>query len=141
MAFNYIHTTTYIHLHKAVAIPRAYLGIRLRRVDQSGRVHLHVLHVDVAGAEGLRHLDAVAGAVVAVGGRQVEDVGSHLFPDQAVRKDSREPRNLVSGSLNFFEVAHTCAPRVCHNQSSGICVWICVWKLKSSRLHKSSVHT
>ena len=38
-------------------------GVRFGRIDETGRVHLHLLDVGEAGADRLRHLDAVAGAV------------------------------------------------------------------------------
>mmetsp|Transcript_126763 Transcript_126763/g.364584 ORF Transcript_126763/g.364584 Transcript_126763/m.364584 type:complete len:245 (-) Transcript_126763:719-1453(-) len=47
------------------------LRVRIVRLHQAGRVDLHPLEVDSAAADGFAHLDAVAGAVLAVGRRQV----------------------------------------------------------------------
>lgn len=55
-----------------------HLRIRLGRVHKAGWMHLHELHVNVTGANRLCHFEAIAGAVVAIRRRQMEDVGPHL---------------------------------------------------------------
>mmetsp|Transcript_51062 Transcript_51062/g.111311 ORF Transcript_51062/g.111311 Transcript_51062/m.111311 type:complete len:514 (-) Transcript_51062:66-1607(-) len=54
------------------------LRIRIIRLHQPGGVHLHPLQIDALPADLLAHLDAVAGAVLAVRGRQVHQVRAVL---------------------------------------------------------------
>mmetsp|Transcript_70927 Transcript_70927/g.188595 ORF Transcript_70927/g.188595 Transcript_70927/m.188595 type:complete len:403 (+) Transcript_70927:249-1457(+) len=54
------------------------LGIGVVGLHEAGGVHLNPLEVDALAANGLTHLDAVAGAVLAVGGGQVHEVRAVL---------------------------------------------------------------
>mmetsp|Transcript_62602 Transcript_62602/g.164284 ORF Transcript_62602/g.164284 Transcript_62602/m.164284 type:complete len:547 (-) Transcript_62602:70-1710(-) len=54
------------------------LGIRVIRLHEAGRVHLNPLQVDGLGADGLADLDGVTSAVLAVRGRQVQEVRTVL---------------------------------------------------------------
>mmetsp|Transcript_108466 Transcript_108466/g.282956 ORF Transcript_108466/g.282956 Transcript_108466/m.282956 type:complete len:452 (-) Transcript_108466:70-1425(-) len=54
------------------------LGVGVVRLHQPGGVHLDPLQVDGPRADCLAHLDTVAGAMLAVGGRQMEQVGAVL---------------------------------------------------------------
>jgi len=54
------------------------LGIRVIGLHQTRGMHLNPFQVDALGPDGLAHLDAVAGAVLAVGGGQMQQVWAVL---------------------------------------------------------------
>eukprot|EP00754_Rhynchopus_humris_P031361 Rhum_TRINITY_DN15333_c13_g1::Rhum_TRINITY_DN15333_c13_g1_i1::g.152460::m.152460 len=57
------------------------LVVRLLRVHERRRVHLHHVEVDRRAAHSRRHLDAVTGAVHAVGGRKVHVLGAERLQE------------------------------------------------------------
>mmetsp|Transcript_50585 Transcript_50585/g.69295 ORF Transcript_50585/g.69295 Transcript_50585/m.69295 type:complete len:377 (+) Transcript_50585:711-1841(+) len=64
------------------------LGIRIIGLHQAGGVHLNPFKVDALATDGLTHLNAVAGAVLAVSGRQVHQVRA-VLGQQRVRGEVR----------------------------------------------------
>mmetsp|Transcript_41832 Transcript_41832/g.97984 ORF Transcript_41832/g.97984 Transcript_41832/m.97984 type:complete len:255 (+) Transcript_41832:1224-1988(+) len=69
-----------------------HLGRRLgaAHVDETGRVDLHVLHVNRAGADGHGHLHAVAARPLAIRSREGEQVRPVLGQQRRVRAVIRE---------------------------------------------------
>merc|ERR1719217_63693 len=55
-----------------------HLGVGIVRLHKTRRVHLHPLQIDRLRADALTHLDAVASAMLAVRGREVEQIRAVL---------------------------------------------------------------
>jgi len=66
------------------------LGVRVVRLDETGRVDLDPLQIDGGGAGGDAHLDAVTGAVLTVGGGQMHQIGAMLGEQGVVAEISTE---------------------------------------------------
>jgi len=64
------------------------LGIRLIRVNETSGVDLDKVEVDSASADGEGHLDAVSGAVIAVGGGELKEIRTVLLEERVVGKVS-----------------------------------------------------
>ena len=97
-----------------------HLGVRLIRVHETGRVHLHAVHVDGLRADGDGHLDAVARAVVAVRGGLPEQVRTVLRQEavlaevraEAAGRDADGALHLLRlAALHVLHAAHTRAVR------------------------------
>jgi hypothetical protein len=58
------------------------LRLGLIRVDEAGRVHLYLLEIDRVRTNGHGHLVAVTGAVVAVGGGELPELGTVLLEER-----------------------------------------------------------
>lgn len=76
----------------------ADLCSRVFRVDQTGRVNLHLLEIDTLGTDGHGHLVAVTSAVGAIGGR-LEGISS-IQTDTGRNSQDRSTRVGASSTGN-----------------------------------------
>merc|ERR1719473_1655397 len=84
-----------------------HLGVGIVRLHKTRRVHLHPLQVDRLRADALTHLDAITSAVLAVRGREVEQVRA-VLREVSVRREIGAEASRAHDDRAVLLVGHAC---------------------------------